>query len=87
LFDEKSIETERGSILRELASSKESPTKFLSRLSHQLVYQNTVEGRDNLGSEESVRSITRDDLITFYKEHFNASSLAIVASGGIKIEN
>ncbi|MCX6783455.1 MAG: pitrilysin family protein [candidate division WWE3 bacterium] len=85
LFNEKAIETERGAILRELASSKESPTKVLSRLAYRLIYQKTVEDHDTLGSEESIKSITKDDILNFYKEHLNASSLAIVVSGGVDL--
>ena len=54
-----------------------------------VAFRQRVYGTDNRfgipapGTEESIRALTRDDLIRFHKEHFVASNAAIVVVGDV----
>ena len=87
LFEPKTIETERGSILRELSSKESDPGKYLWELSRSLYYQDTDCARSTLGSKETIESITRDDLTKFYNDMLTTGRAVIVVSGGIDIDS
>lgn len=85
-FDEKTIETERGSILKELGIVKTNPSNMLGEVWRRLFFQETVVGRSIFGTEETLGSISRDDLIKFRDEYFKGGKLSFVISGDIEIE-
>lgn len=83
LFDKTTIEKERGAILRELESEKANPRRMLGEITNSLVYQKTNIGRSILGSAETIKSITREDLLGFYKDMIKGSLLTIIAAGDL----
>ncbi len=83
LFDEKTIEKERGAILRELESKKSNPSKMLVEISRPLVYQKTVVGKSNLGTAESIGSITKEDMLGFYHKFIKSSLATIIVAGDL----
>ena len=86
LFDPKVIETERDSILKELGDKKSNPGEMIWEVYRRLFFQETALGRSTLGSEQSIKAITRDDLVKFYKDIFISGRMAIIVSGGAKID-
>ncbi|HSX39503.1 MAG TPA: pitrilysin family protein [Candidatus Saccharimonadales bacterium] len=87
LFADKAVESERSVILKELGTKKSNPVRILADISRSLLYQKTDIGRSNLGSDESIKSITKDDLLEFYKLNFNSNRIAIISSGGADFES
>lgn len=87
LFDPKTIETERGSILRELSSKESAPGKYIWELSRNLFFQGSLCSRSTLGSKETIESITKDDLLRFYNDMLTSGRAVIVVSGGISIDS
>jgi predicted Zn-dependent peptidase len=87
LFDKTTIEKERGAILRELESEKANPRRMLGEITNSLVYQNTNVGRSILGSAETINSITREDLLGFYKDMTKGSLLTIIVAGDLTKED
>ena len=86
LFDENTIEKERGSILRELSNKKSDPGSMIWDVYRKLFFQNTEVGRSILGSEKSIVEISRKDIIKFRDSQFLSGKSLFTASGGIEFE-
>ncbi len=86
LFDVETIETERGSILKELGAKKSNPSNMLWEVWRRLFFQETAVGRSILGSEETIASISKKDLIEFRDKYFTTGRLSFVVSGDIEIQ-
>ena len=84
-FPEDQVETQRGRMLSSLEESKESPEARASRAFYNTIFptghpyqQRTVEQ-----AAEQLKSITRDDLITFYKQYYRPDTMIIVIAGDV----
>jgi predicted Zn-dependent peptidase len=86
LFDSQTLEMERGAILKELGDKKSNPERMLWELFPNLFFKDTERGRAGLGSEESIQSITRDDLIHFYHEAITSGRLSLLTCGGVTVD-
>ena len=80
LFDSESIERERGAIMAELAGKKSDPGVYIFRLWKQVAYQQNALARDTIGSDESLLSITRDDLLNYYTSQLESGRSVVVAN-------
>ena len=83
LFDFTSLENERGAIISEQINKHASHRDFIWEVYKRLFFQKTNLGRYTLGTQESLKTITRDDLIEFKKKYFTKNNMAIIASGDI----
>jgi len=86
LFDEKAIEIERGVILDEFRKKKANPESMIWDVWKRVFFQGTNAERSGLGTEESIRAITKQDLVDFYHTMFVSGRMVIVACGGITIK-
>ena len=87
LFNPEAIETERRVILDELRREKANPADMIGKqLWERLLFQGTELGRPILGTEESLRSIQKQDIEGFHACSFHSGSAVLLASGGISVE-
>jgi len=86
LFDDKVIKTERKSIFREIGDKISNPSKYIWDLHAELFYQDTEVGKSNLGSKDSVRSISRKNLYTHYQNMIVSGRATTVVCGDIELE-
>lgn len=84
-FPADQVETQRGRMLSSLEESKESPDARASRAFYNAVFpadhpyhEPTVEQ-----AEEQLKTITRDDLVSFYKQYYRPDTMIIVIAGDI----
>ena len=82
LFDPATIETERGAIQAERSRGASNPPQFLWDVLRRVFFQGTDRAHGNTGSETSIRSITRDNLLSFANIELAQRPAVIVASGG-----
>lgn len=82
-FPEHEIETERGVIIDEIISYKDSPSDDIFDTFESRFFECSPLGRLILGTVESVGSITVEDLKSYYRRNFIPSNMAlcVVASG------
>ena len=82
-FPEHEVETERGVILDEIISYKDSPSEDIFDNFESRFFAGSPLGRLTLGTLESVGNTTVDDLKTYYKRNFVPQNMAlcVVASG------
>lgn len=85
LFDPRIMEMERSAILKELGDKKSNPTKMLWELYPTLFFKGQDRGRSILGSESTINSITRDDLLDFYSRAITSGRLTLLACGGVGV--
>lgn len=82
-FPEKEIETERGVILDEIKSYKDSPSDDIYDTFEELLFKGHPLSRAILGTEDSVKSITSDDLRRFVTKMFLPGNMAFSACADI----
>jgi len=76
-FPEDEIETERGVVIDEILSYKDSPADDICDCFEEKLFAGHPLSRRILGTEQSVREITREDLLRFTKEGFTTGSMAL----------
>lgn len=86
LFDEKTIESERGAILSELRSRESNPKSYISDLFSSLVFQGTYMEIPTLGNEESIKKISANDIKKFYSDYFSSGRIAYIAYGDVELK-
>ena len=83
VFPDKEIETEKGVVIDEIHSYKDSPAdEFFDRFEEDL-YAGHPLGRPILGTPASVRRITSEELQRFVKEHFTPDRMAFTMMADI----
>ena len=82
-FDEKEIEKVREQILSEIKNFWDDPRRFSSLLVSQEIYKGHPYGKNVLGTEESIKKITKKDLIQFHKKYITPSEARLSVVGDI----
>lgn len=85
-FDENYFISEKKSIINEIGNANTVPSKFFGELFLNEFYKNTLLEKNNLGTEDIVKKITREDIVGFYKKNITPQNCTIVASGDIEIK-
>ena len=80
---EEEIEKERMVILEEIKMYQDDPSGVAFDTLDEVLYPNQPERLAILGSPESVKSMTRNDLFSFLEEFYQPNNLKIVATGNI----
>ncbi len=75
-FPEKEVETEKGVVIDEIQSYKDSPADEIYDRFEEMLYEGHPLGRSILGKPASVRRITSDELRRFVREHFTPERMA-----------
>jgi predicted Zn-dependent peptidase len=81
LLPEAEIEKEKGVIIEEINMYDDMPQYRVDEVFDALLYGDTVQGKPIIGTKDSVRSFTRDDLIAFRSKHYNVESSVVVIAG------
>lgn len=76
-FPEEEVEEVRNEMTDFISYRDSQPAALASRLLAEALYGPGSLGRDVLGEEESIRSITRDDLLRFRDRYFTGRNLVI----------
>jgi predicted Zn-dependent peptidase len=87
LFEPKTLENERGSILSEYAGRKANQKEFLWTVCRRLFFQKTDMEKSTLGNPDSIKSISVDDLISFKEKYFTCENIKVISAGDIDIKN
>lgn len=86
LFDSKTLETERGSILSEYTGKKANQKEFVWVVYRRLFFQKTDMEKITLGTPDSIKSISAKDLISFKEKYFRRENIKVISAGDIDIE-
>jgi zinc protease len=87
-FDAEQVEGERGVITDEWRGSTQTLDGRLFDVSQRLYLTGTpYEGRDPIGTEESIASVPRDELVAFYDAWYRPDNAAVVVVGDVDVDD
>ena len=75
-FPENEIETEKGVVIDEIHSYKDSPSEDVYDRFEEMIFEGHPLGTNILGTTASVKRITREELLRFVKEKFTPDRMA-----------
>jgi predicted Zn-dependent peptidase len=77
------IDAEREVILEELWAALDTPEDRVHTLSMEGLFPGHPLGREVLGDEDSVRSMTRADILRFFEAHYRPANLVVASAGRV----
>jgi predicted Zn-dependent peptidase len=78
------VDAEREVILEELAMSEDTPDDKVHSLLAATVFPDHPLGREVLGDEATVAGLSRDEINTFFAEHYRPANVVIAAAGRLE---
>jgi zinc protease len=83
-FPPDEVERRRASRLATLANDRGNPNAIVSRTGVAALFgPNHPFGYDNLGTEQSLKAMSREDMMNFWKTHYVPGNAALVFAGNI----
>jgi zinc protease len=86
-FDPSEFAREREVILEEIRRGMDDPGGKVGRQVFELAYEGSEVGRPIIGSEDSVRSFTRDGIVAFHDRWYRPGNMAVVVVGDFDAEH
>lgn len=83
IFDPHEIEQERGVILEEMRLYFDTPMERIGEIFEVLLYGNQPLGREIIGTYESVKHISRQDVVDYMASHYHGENIVVALSGKI----
>jgi len=83
-FPENQIEKIRHRLLTAIKQYWDEPRSFVNQLTRDIIYKGHPYSKQPLGTADSVVSITRQDLIDFYKKYISPSGARIAVVGELE---
>lgn len=77
----KEIVKEKGVIVEELRMYEDNPTMAVDLLFDQVMFGDHPLGRDIGGTIETVRNMTRQDLLAYYRQYYIPQNMVLVVAG------
>jgi predicted Zn-dependent peptidase len=81
--DANEVESERKVILEEIAMHEDAPDDLVHDLFFRSMWDGHPLGRPVLGSNETVGAVTRDQVVDYWHDRYNASNLVVAAAGHV----
>ncbi len=85
-LDPVEIEKEKGVIIEEINLYEDMPARKIGDIYEQLLYGDTPMGWDIAGEKDIIRSITRDDFVSYMGSLYSPHNMTVVVAGGINEE-
>lgn len=89
-FDEKELKRVRKQLLVGFEGRKQSPGTVAGETFYKMLYSSHPYASPSIGTAESVKKLTREDVIAFYKKYYVASNAIVTLVGDVdrsKAEN
>ena len=83
-FDKKEIKREKGVVLAEIRSSKDSVEDLSFRRLNEFAFTKSALRYDVLGTEEAVENFTREELLEYYKKYYTPDNATIVVVSSLE---
>lgn len=84
LFEEKSIEKERGVILQEILTYEDNQNYLFEDISRKAVYKNTPLELKVGGEIETVKQINKQQILDFFRTYYFGENMILSVSGNVK---
>jgi len=83
-FPEKEIETEKNLLLQDIRSERDLPAQVCQLNFQKMLYGNHPYGRSGLGTENTVKNLTANDLRTFYQSYIHQGGVVVSTVGNFE---
>ncbi|MEL7590764.1 MAG: pitrilysin family protein [Anaerolineaceae bacterium] len=87
LFDSAEVESERTVVISEREGSENEPLFLLDEAVQSASFQSHPYRNEVVGSIADLRAITRDDLYTHYRKHYNPGNAVIAVAGDFRSDD
>ncbi|BFV57046.1 pitrilysin family protein [Kitasatospora sp. CMC57] len=77
------VEAERGVILEEMAMAEDDPGDVVHDLFAKVLFGDSPLGRPILGTQETVKALTRDQIAGFFHRRYKPEQLVVAAAGNL----
>ena len=84
VLDEDEMERERDVILQEIAAAKDQPDDLVFELAQAAAYGGHPLGRSILGTEELVKTMTREQMLAWRDRNYWASRMVVCGTGNVE---
>lgn len=84
IFDENEIKKEKGVIIEEIKMYNDLPQEHVHDILSGLMFDGQPAGWSVLGSEENIRSFTREHFKDYMDKHYVAEATTVIVAGNIK---
>ncbi len=81
LLSEEEIEKEKGVIIEELRMFKDNPSRYVWDLYEKLQFGDQPVGWDIGGDEKTIKSLKKDDFLSYIKSLYNSSNMVVIYVG------
>lgn len=82
-FGAEELERERRVILQEISMVEESPEELVHDLFHEMQFPGHGLGRPILGTQKSIRSMSRADLVRYFRKNYRPDQLIVSVCGDV----
>jgi len=82
-FPESEIEKVRDQLLSDIKQYWDEPRSFMGHLVREVIYKDHPYSKQSIGTEASIKSITRQDLVDFYNKYISPSGAHIAIIGDL----
>lgn len=86
LLDPVEIDRERGVIIEEMNVFRDDPSRYIGTLVPSLIFPNNPLGRDVIGSEEVINSISVDEIKKYMSARYRPNNLVVAVAGAVDHE-
>lgn len=86
IFAQKDIDIEKGNIIEEIRMYEDSPADLVGFISQQNIFPGQKLGQMILGTEDTVNSFNREDLLNFIDSNYLQDDFLIVSVGDFDID-
>lgn len=86
VFDPLEIDREREVVLEEIRMGQDSPSRTISKQTMGVLYEEHPYRRPIIGYEKTVRAMTRDQMLSFFRKWYVPNRMVFIASGDIDLE-
>ena len=86
-FDEKDLKLEKNVILEEIGMYEDSPEDMVHDIFTSITWQDNALGYPILGTHESVKGLSREDIIAYMSKNYVANNAVISVAGNFDTEH
>ncbi|HCU90955.1 MAG TPA: peptidase M16 [Gammaproteobacteria bacterium] len=85
-FDAEAVQRRKANTLIGIQREQQSPSAIASKTFYKAIYDMHPYGASMLGTKESVKEFTREDIKNFYKHYYVAKNASIAIVGSVTLE-
>src|SRR5215813_8084712 len=82
-FEPEEIERERAVILQEIGQANDTPDDIIFDHFQERAFPDQAMGRPVLGRPETIRRLSRDEVMAYLRDHYGARRMVLAAAGNL----